>query len=321
MNKSAQKKSPSTSDQKQGFQGKGGRKAMKAKTDIYQSVTDAIITAIEGGAKGTDFVLPWHGVSALPQNASTKKLYRGVNVPMLWASQMNKGYGSALWATYKQWSELGAQVRKGEKSTTIVFWKIINTEPSADNEDQEKRMFARWSNVFNVAQVDGWEPEAPAEPAQIDPHAAADALVLASGANIEHGDFGACYIPSRDLVRMPRRESFKETGSSSATENYYSTLLHEINHWAGAKHRLDRKDHKKYGDSDYAFEELIAELGSAMLCASTGVESTVREDHAQYIENWLRALKGDKHFIFAASSQAQKAADYLHALQDKAEAE
>lgn len=108
---------------------------------------------------------------------------------------------------------------------------------------------------------------------------------------------------------------FKDTTTSTATENYYSTLFHELTHWTGAKHRLDRLNNEKFGGKDYAFEELVAELGAAMCCASTGVTSSPREDHARYIQNWLHALKSDKRFIFAAASQAQKAVDFLFSQQ------
>jgi antirestriction protein ArdC len=112
---------------------------------------------------------------------------------------------------------------------------------------------------------------------------------------------------------MPDRESFVDTECSSATENYYSTLFHELTHWTGAKHRLDRQFGKRFGDNAYAFEELVAELGAAFNCATLGITSTPRADHAQYIENWLQVLKGDKRAIFHAASKAAQSVDYLQA--------
>ena len=114
-----------------------------------------------------------------------------------------------------------------------------------------------------------------------------------------------------DYINLPSPEFFKDTCGSTTTQNYYSTAFHELVHWTGAEKRLNREQKHKFASKDYAFEELVAELGAAMLCASTGVESSPREDHAIYIQNWLKALKDDKKFIFSASSQAQKAADYL----------
>lgn len=257
------------------------------KTDIYQTVTDAIIEAIEKGLTGK-FELPWHGCSAIPSNARTGNLYHGVNVPLLWIHQIKRNFKSGTWATYRQWQEMGAQVRKGEKGTQIVFWKQIEVEPSADNEEGQTRMFARYSAVFNADQVDGFDLQSGIEAADIQAIAAADALIDASGADIRHNEARAYYNMKEDYVNLPAPEIFKDTKGSSATENYYSTLFHELTHWTGAKHRLDRMEHKTFGDTAYAFEELVAELGAAMCCASTGVESAVREDHAHYIESWLK---------------------------------
>ena len=285
------------------------------KTDIYQTVTNAIIEALESSPPGR-YQLPWHHVTTLPQNARTQNLYNGVNIPLLWAHQYKYGYTSGLWATYKQWQELGAQVKKGAKGTPIVFWKAVEIEPATDNAEAETRMFARWSRVFNADQVDGFSPPPPPQPEAIQTIAAADRLVDASGADIRHGTGGAYYNPLEDYIRLPAPESFKAANGSSATGGYYSTLFHELTHWTGAKHRLDRDMGTTFGKQDYAFEELVAELGAAFLCARTGVQNAAREDHALYIRHWLQALKNDKRFIFAASAQAQKATDYLLTLQD-----
>jgi len=236
-----------------------------AKQDIYQSVTNAIITAIENGQTGDKFVLPWNRCSALPQNARTEKQYRGVNVPLLWAWQIERNYQSGIWATYRQWQDMGAQVKKGAKGVQIVFWKTVTSEPSADNQEGETRMFARWSTVFNADQVDNFNIEKPDfEPCEIQSIAMADALIDSTGADIRHGEANAYYNAGQDYINLPCPEEFKETKTSTATQNYYSTAFHELTHWTGAKHRLDREAHKKYGDNIYAFEELIAELGSAM---------------------------------------------------------
>ena len=280
------------------------------KKDVYQDVTNRIIEALENGLDGK-FELPWHGVSQLPENAHTAKKYKGINVPLLWAYQMSEGYQSGIWATYKQWQERGAQVRKGEKCAQIVFWKMLEQEPSSDNEEQSVRMFARWSRVFNADQVDGFTPDSDFIPSDIASIGAADALIDASGADIRHEETRAFYSPSGDFINMPAPERFKETHDSTATENYYSTLFHELTHWTGAKHRLDRFPCEKFSKSDYAFEELVAELGAAMACAVTGVEALPRSDHAKYIACWLKALKDDKKFIFSAASHAQKAVDFL----------
>jgi len=288
-----------------------------SRTDVYETVTNAIAAAIEKGFSGETFEMPWHGMSHIPQNASTQKAYRGINVPLLWVTQLDRGFKSGLWGTYKQWAELGAQVRKGEKATQIIFWKQMATDETDKSEDDNKiRMFARYSAVFNADQVDGFEiPENP-KPAEILQIESCTKFVEQTGAIIEHGHDGACYLINADKIQMPQKGLFHATKYSTATENYYSTLLHELTHWSGAASRLDRFTQGKFTEKkEYAFEELVAELGAAMLCASLGVTSAPRPDHAHYIGSWLKALGNDKQFIFSAASAAQKAVDYLHDLQ------
>jgi len=294
---------------------------MKNRADIYQTVTDTIIAAIESGLDGT-FEMPWHQVNRIPENAKTGNCYQGINIPLLWIYQIKNEYSLPVWATYKQWAEMGAQVKRGEKGAPVVFYKTFEIEAEDGQDDPQTRIFARHSTVFNAAQVEGYDGAARAEPpspALIENIGSADRLVQESAADIRHGGDQAYYVPAQDYIMMPARSMFKDTTTSTATENYYSTIFHELTHWTGAKHRLDRLNTAKFGGKDYAFEELVAELGAAMCCASTGVTSSPREDHARYIQNWLHALKSDKRFIFAAASQAQKAVDFLFS-QQQAEA-
>lgn len=283
------------------------------RADIYQTVTETIIEAIESGISGK-VEMPWHQINRIPENAKTGNSYQGINIPLLWVYQIKKNYALPVWGTYKQWAELGAKVKRGEKGALVVFYKQFEVESDNGEEDPQTRIFVRHSIVFNVEQVEGYDIaaalEAPA-PALIENIAAADMLVNETRANIRHEGGQAFYMPSMDYIAMPPREMFRDTPSSTATENYYSVLFHELTHWTGAKHRLDRLNNDKFGGKDYAFEELVAELGAAMCCASTGVTSSPREDHALYINNWLKALKSDKRFIFSAASQAQKAVDFL----------
>ena len=287
-----------------------------AKLDIYQSVTNSIIEAIENGQTGDKFRLPWVGNMAMPENVASGNTYRGVNVALLWAKGYEKEFSSSTWGTYKQWADKGAQVKKGEKGTKIVFWKTIEIEPQHDNGESETRMFARWSSVFNADQVEGFEGNAPLPCDELQRIANADNLIDAIGADIRHGGDRAFYHRADDYFQIPNPEDFRATKTASATENYYSTLLHEHIHYTGAPHRLNREKGGEFGDAAYAFEELVAEIGAAMLCSLTGISNEPRADHAQYIHNWLEELKGDKSFIFKAASQAQKAADYLLFMQE-----
>jgi antirestriction protein ArdC len=283
--------------------------------DVYQTVTDRIVSMIERGAG--EWRMPWHAAPAsepgapvaMPRNV-TGRTYRGVNVPLLWASAQAFGYGSPTWATYKQWQERGAQVRRGERSTLIVFWKRIEVAANNNDDDDptETRLIARGYAVFNAAQVDGFDPK-PAdgtakhsEPQRID---AAEAFFRNAGAIVRLGGNRAFYTTTGDYIQMPELRQFV------AADRYYSTLAHEHVHWTGAAHRCAREFGKRFGDEAYAFEELVAELGAAFLCADLGLSNEPRPDHAAYIASWLRALKHDKRAIFTAASKAQAAADYL----------
>lgn len=283
---------------------------------IYDTITNQIIAALE---RGTDkFSLPWHRSTAplsRPMNAATGKAYRGVNVLALWASAEAQDFGHGLWATYRQWQSLGAQVRKGEKASPIVFYKVFDKrdDDQAEEPESSARIFAQASHVFNAGQVEGDAmPEVP-EGEDFDPIPRADSFVAGTGASVRiHGD-SAHYTPSTDTITMPDRERFFATVSGSAAQNWYATLLHELVHWSGADHRLARTFGKRFGDDAYTMEELVAELGSAFLCGDLGLSASPRPDHASYLASWLKVLKADNRAIFTAASAAAKAADYLHA--------
>jgi antirestriction protein ArdC len=287
--------------------------------DVYTQVTNNIIAAIEAGAG--DWQMPWHrsgeGLNR-PVNIDTAKAYRGINVVSLWAAGQARGFTTGTWGTYRQWQANGCQVRKGEKSSLVVFYKELDVEEQNNDGTTEhgKRLMARASWVFNADQVDGYE--APALPEPKDPVQVIDAaerFVTGTGATIRHGGTRAFYRPSDDTIQMPERERFLGTETSTATESYYATLLHELTHWTGHDRRCDRQFGKRFGDDAYAMEELVAELGAAFLCADLGVTLTPRPDHAAYIDNWLKVLKADKKAIFTAASAAAKATDYLAGLQ------
>ncbi len=288
---------------------------MRERFDVHAEITKAIIAAIENGPG--DFQLPWHRPGVClerPKNAVTGHRYSGVNILALWASGMERRYESGLWASYRQWRELGGQVKKGEKGTVIVFCKELTVEvedEATGDMNPETRLFARASRVFNAAQVDGFELSVPEvrDPAQL--LADAEAFVEGTGAVVEHGGSSACYIPARDIIQMPLRERFTGTDTSSATESYYSTLCHELTHWSGAPHRLDRDLSGRFGTESYAMEELVAELGSAFLCADLGISPAPRADHAAYLAGWLNIAKEDPRALFTVASKASQAVAFL----------
>jgi antirestriction protein ArdC len=281
------------------------------KRDVYARVTDQIINAIEQGV-GT-WRMPWHttGRNAFsPINVASRKAYRGINTVCLWAAAQAKGYDSGEWGTYKQWQERGAQVRKGEKATLVVFWKFANDAESQDDGDEQpasgsRLLFTRGYSVFNAAQVDGYTPKAEPSLPVLDRTGFADGFFANIGADVRHGGNEAYYRPSDDHIQMPPFQAFKESAG------YYATLAHEHTHWTAPASRCDRQLCKRFGDSAYAAEALIAELGAAFVCAHLGLSTEPREDHSQYIQSWLKVLKADKRAIFTAASKAQQACDWL----------
>jgi antirestriction protein ArdC len=280
------------------------------KRDVYARVTAQIINAIEQGV-GT-WRMPWHtsGRYAFsPINATSKKPYRGINTVCLWAAAQAKGYERGEWATYQQWRDKGAQVRKGEKATLVVFWKFANdsgeSQEDAAESGRSRLLFTRGYSVFNAAQVDGYSPKADADIAMPERIAHAEAFFAAIGARVQHGGNQAFYAPAMDHIQMPPFGAFADNVS------YYSTLAHEHAHWTAPAARCDRQLGKRFGDNAYAAEELIAELGAAFTCAHLGLSTEPRGDHAQYLASWLRVLKADSRAIFTAASKAQQATDWL----------
>ena len=284
------------------------------KTDVYRTITDTIIAAIEEGAG--EFVMPWHGGNiSRPQNAYTKNEYHGVNILALWAQAYIAHFSTGWWATYKQWQQVGTQVKRSEKATTIVFFKRLDEETGEDDSEPSTRLVARASRVFNADQVEGWAP-----PESAGHHGKAEivqsvaTLVEASKAAIRHDGSMACYRIPDDHIEMPPLAAFRGSPTSSATHAYAATLLHELVHWTGAAHRLDRGFGEGFDREKLAAEELIAEIGAAYLCADLGVSNTPRPDHAAYVASWLKLLRNEKKAIFTASRQADRAATYLHDL-------
>lgn len=288
----------------------------KLRHDVYADVTNAIVAAIEADPSQSDMprnTCPWHrgGTLTLPTNIVTGNAYQGINIVSLWACQELRGYDLPIWGTYKQWQAAGCQVRKGEKSALVVFYKEYEVD-AVDEGDDGKRRVARASYAFNAAQVDGFEPPvAPEDLGPIARMARADAFVAATGAKIEVGGARACYVPSADAIHMPDEGLFRGTASMDRSEAFYAVLLHELTHWSGSSRRLDRQFGERFGDEAYAMEELVAELGAAFLCARLGLTLEPRADHAQYIATWLTVLKRDTGAIFAAAAKASEAARFL----------
>lgn len=282
---------------------------------VYERVTAEIIAAMD---KPFDFSMPWHhdGSScARPVNVTSGKPYRGINILALWAAGAGLGFGSGLWGTYRQWSERGAQVRKGERASSVVFWKPIDSRASGEADDAEdsyqQRFFARGYAVFNADQVEGFElPAAPVLP-ECERHAAADSFLAALGIDMHVGGLEAYYRPSTDSVHLPDFERFRDAAS------YYAVAIHECGHATGAKHRLDRDLTGRFGTAAYAAEEICVELAAGFILADLGIAHHPRPDHAAYIASWIDLLRDDPRAIFTAASKAQAIADWMNARQPR----
>ena len=293
----------------------------KSKTDIHQKVTDQIISLLDQ-VDLNNYQPPFASLAAkgLPVNPTTKNRYQGINILNLWFNQQAKQFNSNHWASFKQWKDKGANVKKGEKGTQIIFYKsLIKTEENSKGETETHKIpMLRLYTVFNANQVENFEPEttpADIQTDNVERISLVDEFCKGTGADIRHGGDEAYFSPMGDYIQMPETRLFLDSEQSTATENYYSTLLHELTHWTGAKHRLERDlAHNQKDREKYAFEELVAELGAAFLCAHHGIAQNHPPNHALYIKSWLKALKDDKTFIFKASAQAAKAVDYLDQL-------
>lgn len=278
------------------------------KIDIHQQVTDRFIEALEAGVK------PWacEWMAILPKRSCGTD-YRGLNILLLSMTAAARCYQSPYWLTFQQAKALGGMVRKGERSTRIVFYKKLAVDAEGDARADENGLrhipTLRYYNVFNVDQIDGLPADKFPMPAAILSEDMRDAIaeeaLRSCGAEIREGGSGAFYDRSADRVHLPDFSAFQTVGG------YLATMAHELTHWTGAPHRLARKKGAKFGDADYAFEELVAEIGAAFICARLGIAGDHFESHAAYVGSWLRALKNDKKLIFKAAGLAQAAADLV----------
>lgn len=279
---------------------------------IIESVTTRIIEQLQTGVKPWECV--WNragggGMFDLPRNPSTKEDYHGINIPILWDAASRLGYSTHQWLGYGQARELGGQVRKGEKGTHGIIYKPLVVEDEEAEDGTRTIPMLRSFVVFNLDQIDGLEhlrAPVPPEGPTFAPIEAAEDLLRRSGARIEEGGTRAFYRRADDGIRLPDRFRFQ------TAEDFYATGLHELTHWTGHESRLDRTWGKRFGDQAYAFEELVAEMGSAFLCTKLKLDGELQ--HASYIDGWLQILKQDARALLRAASQAQKAYEFIHAL-------
>jgi len=278
--------------------------------DIAQTITDRIISELEKGA--TPWVKPWKRLkgmpgAGMPYNPLSGTVFRGIN--HFWLSMMQGAYSTPYWVTLKQANKANARIKKDEKGTPIVFWNVHRKESKGINGETVTSAYAfiKHFYVYNIDQCEGLvipkAPETPTEDCDANPAVMAlvDRLDLKGG--LIHAGDSAFFAPSRDCITMPPMAAF------NSAANYHATLLHECVHATGHDSRLKRLTPARFGSEEYAYEELVAELGAAMLCAHAGIDGDLR--HAAYIESWLKALRNDKKFILSAAGKAQNAMDWL----------
>jgi antirestriction protein ArdC len=288
--------------------------------DVYTLITERIIEKLEAGT--IPWHKPWRSVGA-PRNLVSKKTYSGINVWLLTA----QGFTSPYWATMRQINELCGHVRKGEKSTLVVFWRIyidgVEVQANSDQHDAEheqqqgqgrRRFVLRYYSVFNTEQCalpqSVTEELAIPEERTIDPIEACE-KVLAQMPNppeIQHAGDKAFYAPMADRTTMPPRGLFE------SAEEYWSTFWHEAAHASGHGKRLNRESINEvapFGSAVYSKEEVVAEMTAAYLCGITGIENRTIDNSVAYIAGWLRKLRDDRKLIIHAAAQAQRACDYI----------
>lgn len=297
----------------------GGR---SGRADLYQTVTQRIVGELEEGR--VPWVKPWGtgggADAALPRNALTGRAYSGINILILWGAVIEHRWPAQGWLTFRQALNAGGSVRRGERGTSVVYADRFTPKGEAeraarDGDAARSVPFLKSFTVFNVAQCEGLRPGLGLDPLPLAEHElipVAEAVIAAAGVEYLIGGDEAFYVPAKDYIRMP------PLGAFVSAEDYYGTALHELVHATGHPKRLDRKTLTATGSKDYGREELVAEMGSAFLCAALGIVPTIR--HADYLGTWLDILKEDDRAIFRAASAASRAADWLLARYDAADA-
>jgi antirestriction protein ArdC len=266
----------------------------------YERITERIVTLLEQGT--VPWHKPWKVKTGLPRNLISKKPYRGINVFLL----MAMSYESPHWLTFRQAIQLGGNVKKGEKSCPVVFWKQMKIEDKESGEPRKVPLL-RLYHVFNAAQCEGLK-DAPEEIPMPVTKPAEIVAKMPQPPVVKHGMAQAFYSPADDCVGMPERERFDSEAS------YFATLFHELVHATGHEKRLNRAsitERNGFGSDPYCKEELIAELGSAFLCGYAGIVDRTIDNSAAYLEGWLKQFQNDRTLIVYAAAQAQKAADFI----------
>jgi antirestriction protein ArdC len=287
------------------------------RTGLYQDITEKIIAELEAGR--VPWVQPWASAKApldMPHNAATGRRYTGINILILWAIVVERGFAGNAFLTFRQALALGGNVRKGETGTTVVYaHRFTPGENQRQVEGDSGRPgsipFLKRFTVFAVDQCEALPDRIAAPPPPVPEGLVlpeAEALIAATGADFRIGGDSAFYSPPHDFVQVPRPDAYFEP------VNWHRTAFHELGHWVGAGHRLNRDQTGRFGTIEYGKEELVAEMAGAFVCAALGITPTVR--HSDYLGSWLEIIRADNRAIVRAASAASKAADYLLAFRE-----
>lgn len=280
---------------------------------LYESVTAKIVAALERGV--IPWRKPWQGSSSLPCNALSKRAYHGINLLLLGLAP----YRDHRWLTFRQAGEVGGHVGPGERSAIAIFWKrweIKQVDGLTGQRKRETIPLLRQYHLFNVEQCVGLDLPPLELVDRLEAHdriqhAESLARSMPNPPRIGEGGNSAYYRPVDDVVQVP------PIGAFLTPDAYYATLFHELGHATGHEKRLNRPGVTaviQFGSGDYSREELIAELTSAFCCAALGLDNSLTDDAASYIQGWLKRLRGDPKVVIAASTQGQRAADYIRGL-------
>lgn len=275
---------------------------------LYQTIATNILDTLKTGVR------PWEQCYSVSQHhfpiRITGHAYRGINRLSLLIAMQQNSYTSPLWMTFNQAKQLGASIRKGEKSTLSLFFKPLEFQDQ-ENDEIQQAWIARANRVFNADQITNLPEELlhrltpPATKYDNTPLERAETFIRNIPATCQQRDGTPAFAPGRDLVYMPSIQQFK------TSEHYYATYLHELGHWTGHRDRLNRSSLVNHDKDNYYREELCAELTASFLCPELGIEPLIDDEHAPYLQHYIQLLEHEPRAFIHACSQAEKAADYL----------
>ena len=293
-------------------------KKTKVTEIVHKPLAEQVVQLMQGQINDPKkrWDAPFNNLNSRPTNAKTKLYFKGVNAMLTTFDTYFNKYKYCLYATKKQWASLGNAPKTGAKPIPIVFYKpFFKDSKIVKDKKVISGAILLYSKSFNFAQTEGdYTPPVFKTGKQYSVDAI-DQFVKSTKVDLRHKEQGRCfYNQTGDYINMTSKINFKDTKEADATMHYYSVLFHELTHSTGHESRTGRikKNNDKFGvRNEYAFEELVAELGSVLFGQQFNIEKTIRGNHIQYLNSWIKALKTDYTLIGDALAQSQKAVDYF----------